>query len=142
VHENKTSFTALGLNGAGTAAITKPVTVTFATGSAELSQKSKKIIDTDMVPFIENNGAAYIELSGNTDSVGSHSGNMVLSQARAKVVVDYLVKEWEMPAARFKVVGYGPDRPICREDNLAAEGISIDECRTLNRSTRVSVLGK
>lgn len=142
IHENKTSFTALGMNGAGTAAITKPVTVTFATGSAELSQKSKKIIDTDMVPFIENNGSAYIELSGNTDSVGSHSGNMVLSQARAKVVVDYLIKEWEMPVARFKVVGYGPDRPICREDNLAAEGISIDECRTLNRSTRVSVLGK
>jgi len=104
-----------------------------------LTQKSKKIIDTEMVPFIENNGSAYIEISGNTDSIGSRDANMSLSRARAKVVTDYLVSEWEMSRSRFSVVGNGPDHPICREN---ADGTPIDECRALNRSTRVSVLGK
>ena len=141
IHENKASFTASGLSNAarGTAAVTKPVTVSFNTGSAELTQKSKKIIDTEMVPFIENNGSAYIEISGNTDSIGSRDANMSLSRARAKVVTDYLVSEWEMSRSRFSVVGNGPDHPICREN---ADGTPIDECRALNRSTRVSVLGK
>ena len=90
-------FTAEGLKQAtrNTVAVTKPVMVTFTTGSAELTQRAKKTIDTEMIPFIENNGKAYIVVSGNTDSVGSNDVNKPLSQKRAKVVVDYLVKQWD-----------------------------------------------
>jgi hypothetical protein len=47
--------------------VTKPVTVGFASGSAELTKRAQKTVDTEMVPFIENNGKAYFEVSGNSD---------------------------------------------------------------------------
>jgi outer membrane protein OmpA-like peptidoglycan-associated protein/ABC-type amino acid transport substrate-binding protein len=121
------------------ATVTKPVTVNFASGSAELSKRSQKTIDDTMVPFIQNNGSAYFEVSGNTDSTGNHVANMALSQARAKAVVDYLVEQWEFPRERFKAVGNGPDHPICDESNAGAEGMTLDDCRAANRTTRVAV---
>lgn len=124
------------------AAITKPVTVGFTTGSAELTKRAQKIIDTEMVPFIENNGGAYFEVSGNSDSVGTRDANVRLSQARASAVVKYLQDQWEFPNARFKIVGNGPDKPLCNEANPAAESLSAEECRALNRTTRIAVFSR
>lgn len=121
------------------AIVTKPVMVSFGVGSSELSKRAEKIIDDQMVPFIENNGQAYFEVSGNTDSTGQRETNMRLSQIRAQAVVDYLVRQWEFPRQRFKIVGNGPDRPICNEQNPTAEGLSLEEARSLNRSTRIAV---
>lgn len=123
------------------AQVTKPVTVGFLSGSAELTKRAQKVIDEEMVPFIENNGNAYFEISGNTDSVGSHEGNVRLSLARANAVVKYLIEQWEFPRARFKIVGNGPDKPLCNEANPAAESLSLDDCRALNRTTRIAVFG-
>ncbi len=124
------------------AAITKPVTVGFTTGSAELTKRAQKTIDTEMVPFIENNGGAYFEVSGNSDAVGARDTNLRLSQARASAVVKYLQDQWEFPNARFKIVGNGPDKPLCNESNPAAESLSIEECRALNRTTRIAVFSR
>ena len=124
---------------AAPATVTKPVSVNFETGSARLTERAKQIINTEMAPFIDNNGTAYFEVSGNTDSTGSLSANMSLSQARAQAVVDYLVGEWEFQRNRFRVVGNGPNRPICNESNPAAEGLDIEGCRAANRTTRVAV---
>ena len=123
------------------ATVTKPVTVNFSTGQAALTKRAEKIIDTDMVPFIENNGNAYFEISGNTDSTGNAIVNGRLSQARAEAVVDYLAKQWEFPRERFKIVGNGSNRPLCDENNPASEGVGIDGCREMNRSTRIAVFG-
>jgi NitT/TauT family transport system substrate-binding protein len=122
---------------AAPATVTKPVTVGFETGAASLTKKAQQIIDTQMEPFIENNGTAYFEVSGNTDSTGSLNANMALSQARAQAVVDYLVTQWELPKNRFRVTGNGPTKPLCNESN--PEGLSIEECRASNRTTRVAV---
>jgi outer membrane protein OmpA-like peptidoglycan-associated protein len=65
-----------------------------------------------------------------------------LSRARAQAVVDYLVHQWEYPASRFRVVGDGPDRPICNESDPAADGLSLEDCRALNRTTRAAVLAR
>lgn len=123
-------------------ALTKPVSVNFASGSAELSKRAQKTLDDEMVPFIENNGSAYFEISGNTDSVGSREANLRLSRARAEAVVGYLVKQWEFDRARFKVVGNGPDTPLCNESRAEAENLSLDACRAMNRSTRAAVLAR
>ncbi|HMV05712.1 MAG TPA: phosphate ABC transporter substrate-binding/OmpA family protein [Accumulibacter sp.] len=123
------------------AMVTKPVTVGFASGSAELTKRAQKTVDGEMVPFIENNGKAYFEVSGNSDSTGTRESNLRLSAARAKAVVDYLVTQWEFPRERFKIVGNGPDRPLCNEASAASEGLSLEECRALNRTTRVAVFG-
>ena len=139
----QTSFTQASLKEATQtqAMVTKPVTVGFSSGSTELTKRAEKTIDNEMVPFIENNGKAYFEVSGNSDSTGARDVNQRLSAARARAVVDYLVKQWEFPRERFKVVGNGPDRPLCNEANAAAEGLSLEECRAINRTTRVAVYG-
>jgi outer membrane protein OmpA-like peptidoglycan-associated protein/ABC-type nitrate/sulfonate/bicarbonate transport system substrate-binding protein len=121
------------------AMVTKPVTVGFASGSAELTKRAQKTVDTEMVPFIENNGKAYFEVSGNSDSTGAREVNLRLSAARARAVVDYLVTQWEFPRERFKIVGNGPDRPLCVEASAASEGLSLEDCRAMNRTTRVAV---
>ena len=136
------TFTAEELNRVATkqkAAVTKPVIVTFASGSYDLTQRAKKQIDTEMVPFIENNGTAYIEISGNSDSIGSDTTNIPLSKARAAAVANYLVTQWGFPKNRFNIVGYGSSRPICNEKSGE---LPLDQCREMNRSTRVAILGR
>ena len=107
-----------------------------------MSKKAQLLIDKEMVPFIENNGSAYFELSGNTDSVGSAAANQSLSLARAKSVADYLEKQWEVPRARLRVTGHGSSRPLCDEANPEAADMTLDNCRALNRSTRLAVFSK
>jgi len=123
------------------AIVTKPVMVGFGTGSATLSKRAQKTIDAEMVPFIENNGKAYFEVSGNTDSTGARSTNLRLSGARAKAVVDYLASQWEFSRDRFKISGNGSERPLCNEADPSADGLSLEECRAMNRTTRVAVYG-
>jgi outer membrane protein OmpA-like peptidoglycan-associated protein len=136
------TFTDAGLEQAAQkeALLTKPVLVNFRTGSSELSKRSERTIDEEMVTMIENNGSAYFEISGNTDSTGSRSTNMRLSKERAEAVVGYLVGEWEFESSRFRVVGNGPDKPLCDESNPASEGMTLEECRSANRSTRLAIL--
>lgn len=124
------------------AVVTKPVSVTFPSGSFELSKKAQQVVDKEMVPFIENNGSAYFDLSGNTDSVGSAAANQSLSLARAKSVADYLEKQWEVPRARLRVTGLGSSRPLCDEAHPEAADMTLDNCRALNRSTRLAVFSK
>jgi NitT/TauT family transport system substrate-binding protein len=123
------------------AEVTKPVVVNFASGQAALTKRAERTIDTDMVPFIENNGTAYFEISGNTDSTGNAAVNERLSQARAEAVVEYLSKQWEFPRERFKIVGNGSRKPLCNENVPESEGVGIEACREMNRSTRIAVFG-
>ncbi|MEC7986523.1 MAG: phosphate ABC transporter substrate-binding/OmpA family protein [Myxococcota bacterium] len=121
------------------AALTKPVLVGFKTGSSDLNKRAFQLIDEEMVPLIDNNGSAYFLVSGNTDSTGSRSQNVRLSKQRAQAVVDYLVKEWDIPRERFVIRGNGPDAPLCDEKDPSAEGLSLDECRAQNRTTRLAI---
>ncbi|MBX2800268.1 MAG: OmpA family protein [Myxococcales bacterium] len=123
----------------GDAIVTRPVTVNFSTGSAELNKRSERTIDEQMVPMIENHGSAYFQVTGNTDSTGSRNANLALSKRRADTVVSYLVKQWEFPRERFLVVGNGPDQPLCNERDPGSEGMTLEECRAANRTTRLAV---
>jgi len=136
------TFTAAARQAAATQAptVTKPVLVGFSVGTAELSKRAQKLVDEEMVPFMENNGSAYFEVSGNTDSTGARATNMRLSQLRAQAVVDYLVNQWEFDRTRFVVTGNGPDKALCDESNPGAEGMTLEDCRAMNRTTRAAVL--
>ena len=78
-----------------------------------------------------NTGAEFKVLKGHTDSVGSDSMNMKLSQARADSVKAALVREGVDPS-RMDSVGYGPTRPI--ESNKTRAG------RALNRRTEFNII--
>jgi outer membrane protein OmpA-like peptidoglycan-associated protein len=114
--------------------------INFDTNSFALNGRAQAMIDQEVAPLAENFGAAYLEVSGNTDSTGASASNKRLSLARAQAVVAYLAKEWEFPAERFVVKGNGSDKPLCNEQ-APEDGLSLDECRARNRTTRIAVLG-
>ncbi len=74
-----------------------------------------------------------VEISGHTDSFGSESYNQVLSENRARAVVEYLVAEG-IDNARLVYKGYGLAQPIATN--------TTDEGRQLNRRTEFKILSK
>lgn len=71
-----------------------------------------------------------IHVVGHTDSVGSESYNMQLSQRRAQSVVDYFVGHG-VPSERLIAVGRGESEPRATNDT--------DEGRQLNRRVEIYV---
>jgi len=63
--------------------------VNFHTDSAELLSDSTRVLD-DIIYTLTGCPQVQIELSAHTDSIGSASYNQLLSENRAKSVVDYL----------------------------------------------------
>jgi len=119
--------------------LTKPVEINFATNSTELTKDGENVIDNDLMPILQSNSSAYVRVSGNTDSTGSAAVNHRISYGRANVVVKYMVEQWGISHDRFLVEGNGPDKPLCNE--LSPEdGLSLEQCRARNRTTRVAVL--
>jgi OOP family OmpA-OmpF porin len=82
---------------------------------AELDRAAKIMLD---------NPDVWLELQGNTDSVGTASYNMKLGERRAKAVFDYL-KSKGVTANRLKTVSFGLSKP--EASNKTAAG------RTENR---------
>lgn len=72
-----------------------------------------------------------IEISGHTDNKGSRTTNTRLSSARAKSVVEYLVKKGILPN-RLESKGYAFDQPIATNDT--------EEGRQQNRRVEFKVL--
>jgi outer membrane protein OmpA-like peptidoglycan-associated protein len=71
-----------------------------------------------------------IEVGGHTDNVGVDTRNQILSENRAKSVVDFLVGKGVDPK-RLTWKGYGADKPI--GDNKTHEG------RAANRRTEIRI---
>jgi outer membrane protein OmpA-like peptidoglycan-associated protein len=87
----------------------------------------------NLVTFLKNNAQLIVEIQGHTDSSGSAQANQVLSERRAKSVVDYLTGKG-VHTNRLKWAGYGDKVPIA--SNETPEG------RTLNRRTTIKILEK
>lgn len=90
----------------------KSVVIEFATGSAILDSQAQYIIDTEFAE-IAKNFTNYIRVEGNTDNTGSDAVNRTLSQKRAQVVIDYLIKEHKIDRNRFlPAIGNGSKHAI------------------------------
>ena len=87
----------------------------------------------NLVTFLKNNGDLKVEVQGHTDSSGNAEKNKILSERRAKSVVDYLTENG-INISRLKYSGYGDKNPIAT--NETAEG------RMLNRRTTIKILEK
>ena len=63
---------------------------------------------------------------------------------RLKVFADLSDEVFDRAAPRERQEAWfrenGPDAPLCNEANPQAEGLSLEDCRAANRSTRVAVL--
>lgn len=104
--------------------------VFFESGSATLGSESYLELGL-VVEMLLNYPDVKIEISGHTDNVGTDDSNLLLSQKRAQVVVDYLVSKG-IQAEKLVAKGYGSQQPIA--DNTSDEG------KKLNRRTELKIL--
>lgn len=102
----------------------------FETGKADLEEDSYKVLD-ELVAYLVRKEDQRIELQGHTDNVGSAKSNLVLSEARANTVRNYLIAKGIDPN-RVTAKGYGLSVPIA--SNKTADG------RAQNRRTEVKIL--
>jgi len=73
-----------------------------------------------LVKILKDNPNITIELSSNTDYVGYNDANKILSEKRAKSVVDYLISKG-IAADRLTSVGNGEEKPVVVDAALAAK---------------------
>ena len=89
-----------------------------------------------IVIFLNDNPSIDVEIGAHTDSLGNPNDNIILSQKRAKGVVDYLVGKG-IPAARLTWKGYG----ATQIKNRCEAGVPCrDEEHRINRRTEIKVL--
>jgi outer membrane protein OmpA-like peptidoglycan-associated protein len=104
--------------------------VYFASGSAELKDSSRAVLD-EVVQALKNFPAARVEIGAHTDAQGAKSLNQALSEQRAESVKAYLVEQG-IAADRLEAKGYGESTPVA--DNATAEG------RAKNRRVELKLL--
>jgi outer membrane protein OmpA-like peptidoglycan-associated protein len=86
------------------------LTVQFQSGSAELTPEAMRTLDELGRALSHEALAAYrFRIEGHTDTTGSRSANMSLSQARAARVAEYLQSRFGVAAARLEPVGRGQE---------------------------------
>jgi OmpA-OmpF porin, OOP family len=102
----------------------------FETGKADLEEDSYKVLD-ELVAYLNRKDDERIELQGHTDNVGSAKSNLILSEARANTVRNYLISKGIDPN-RVTAKGYGLSVPVA--SNKTEEG------RAQNRRTEVKIL--
>ncbi len=111
--------------------LTKTVSIYFPSGSFNLDENAKAVLDTQVVELAATFGNAYLRIAGNTDTVGGRDANMRLSRLRAEAVAAYLVSRG-FERNKFDVVGHGPDKPEA--------GNETDDGRAKNRRTDFEVI--
>ena len=72
-----------------------------------------------LAEFLKENPDRKVRIEGHTDSMGSMTTNLVLSQRRADAVADTLVTAG-VPRDRLEAAGLGPDFPVA--SNATAAG--------------------
>ena len=92
--------------------------VYFASGKASIKPRSYALLN-EVAEVLKANPSMYILVEGHTDSKGSDSYNMRLSQKRANAVREYLVAYGVEPE-RLEAMGFGEVRPI--DDNSTRDG--------------------
>jgi outer membrane protein OmpA-like peptidoglycan-associated protein len=98
--------------------ITLSGSVLFASNQATLLPEARRKLDQVADALLES-AERNIIVEGHTDSQGSGSHNLDLSQRRADAVRDYIVQRG-YEADRIKALGLGEDRPVAGNRN--AEG--------------------
>ena len=107
-----------------------PGNVTFDTDSAALRPQFFGVLNS-VGKVLTEYDKTVVEVAGHTDSTGSDSHNMALSQRRANTVGEYLYTQGIMDQ-RIMTVGMGEHHPVA--DNSTPEG------RQLNRRVEITLV--
>jgi NitT/TauT family transport system substrate-binding protein len=108
------------------------IQIQFTPGSDEIMPGSYLLLDK-LGETMTSFGSTILRVEGNTDSTGSSSGNLTLSERRALSVKNYIVKNFpNIPPTRFQTIGRGSSNPIA--ENVTEAG------RQQNRRTDIKVI--
>lgn len=107
-----------------------PGNVTFAFDSADLRPDFFEVLNS-VALVLEEFDQTVLIVDGHTDSVGSRSYNIDLSNRRADSVGRYLITQGVAPV-RIATYGYGPDHPVASNDT--------DAGRAANRRVELTLM--
>jgi outer membrane protein OmpA-like peptidoglycan-associated protein len=110
----------------------KAVALHFGLDSAAIAQESQAALG-DLAKALKDCGGVVVEVQGFTDSIGSPDTNRILSELRAKKIVDFLT-DAGVEASKLRAVGRGEENPVA--DNGTAEG------RRANRRVEIVITGQ
>ena len=107
-------------------------TIHFDFNSSIVRQESMIRID-ELAELMERYPKLRLEIQGHTDNIGGEDFNLKLSDARAKSVMQELVKRG-IEEKRLRGRGFGMTQPVAPNDS--------ERNRALNRRTQFIVLAK
>ncbi|MEJ7576681.1 MAG: phosphate ABC transporter substrate-binding/OmpA family protein [Pyrinomonadaceae bacterium] len=108
------------------------IQIQFTPGSDEIMAGSYLLLDK-LGETMTSFGNTILRIEGNTDNVGSPTGNMSLSERRSLAVKNYIVKNFpNIPPTRFQTIGRGQTNPVA--ENTTEAG------RQQNRRTDIKVI--
>ena len=106
--------------------------VFFATASDRILERSFELLN-EVAMALRDNPTITVRIEGHTDSRGSESYNLKLSQRRAASVRRYMMAQG-IDGSRMESEGFGEQNPI--EDNRTSEG------RAANRRVEFHITGR
>jgi outer membrane protein OmpA-like peptidoglycan-associated protein len=106
--------------------------VLFESGKSILLKESYVSLDK-LVNQLQTSKTMKIEISGYTDNIGDEIQNQMLSEERAKAVVDYLISK-KIERNRLSFKGFGSKQPIASNET--------EEGRKKNRRVEFVVLSR
>ena len=107
-----------------------PSGITFAYDSDAVQPQFRATLD-QVADVLHQYDRTYVDVYGHTDSTGSDSYNMGLSERRARSVADYLAGHGVQPA-RIGTRGFGKTQPVASNDT--------EEGRAANRRVEIKIV--
>ncbi len=92
--------------------------INFETGKSDIKPESQSIVD-QIADMLKANSTLKISVEGHTDNVGAPTSNLILSENRAKSVMNALTVK-NIDKGRISAKGWGQTKPIT--DNSSEEG--------------------
>lgn len=102
--------------------------ILFDTGKADVKDESKPALE-QVAKLLSEHPDWKIWVAGHTDTVGQLAANMDLSKRRAAAVMQALITQYHVAAARLGSFGCGPYAPVASNDT--------DAGRTQNRRVEI-----
>jgi outer membrane protein OmpA-like peptidoglycan-associated protein len=102
----------------------------FDNKSFEIKKSSEEELNA-LIALLNENPKMKLQISGHTDNVGKKEDNLLLSQNRAKAVVNYLISKG-IAATRLVSKGFGDSMPMEKNDT--------EQGKINNRRTEINIL--
>ncbi|HLP05839.1 MAG TPA: OmpA family protein, partial [Paludibacter sp.] len=124
-------------------AITKPIEIEnifYEFAKWDLTPESETGLKA-LVKILADNPNITIEISSNTDYIGSNAENKILSEKRAGSVVEYLIRAG-IAADRLSSVGKGEENPVVVDESMAKKYPFLKVNTTLDESFVTKLLAE